>query len=225
LKLTPFNFAKWHKECIEKTIIFVYDHLNKWRDNSNWSNKESEKKLNADLVKKMSGYARSEEFPANFFHEELQGKRHSVDIVACHFSKSFENYSDAVTVFECKRLTTDIGKERVDEYVTGHEKTGGGIQRFKLEVHGKEHEIVGMIGYVQTGTCPEWLNTINTCIDGLCGKPDENSLSWTRDERINTVEHDDKNGKYYGKSLHQRKTKPNITIHHLWVNMQEQNIV
>jgi hypothetical protein len=173
----------------------------------------------------LSGYARDEEFPAIFSHEELQGKRHSVDIVACHYNKFFENYRDAITVFECKRLTTDTGEKRIDEYVTGHGKKDGGIQRFKLELHGKEHEIVGMIGYVQTGTCPEWLKTINTCIDGLCGKPDENSLYWTKDERINTVEHDDKSGKYYGKSLHQRKTRPNITIHHLWINMLRQSIV
>jgi hypothetical protein len=135
-----------------------------------------------------------------------------------------ENYRDAITVFECKRLTTDIGKQRVDEYVTGHEKKDGGIQRFKLEAHGKEHDIVGMIGYVQTGTCPEWLTTINTCIDGLCGKPDENGLCWTKEECINMVEYDDKKDRHYGKSLYQRKTRPNITIHHLWINMQK-NIV
>jgi hypothetical protein len=124
-----------------------------------------------------------------------------------------------ITVFECKRLSIDIENERKDEYVTGHKKTSGGIQRFKLEVHGKEHKIAGMIGYIQTGTYLDWQKTINNCIDNLCGKPDENGLCWNECEHINTIEYDEKNNKYHGKSLHPRKTKPDITIHHLWVNM------
>ncbi|WP_461255671.1 hypothetical protein [Treponema sp. R80B11-R83G3] len=76
-----------------------------------------------------------------------------------------------------------------------------------------------MIGYVQTGTCLNWHETINNCIDDLCGKPDENDLCWNKCEHINTIEYDGKSNKYHGKSLHPRKTEPDITIHHLWINM------
>jgi hypothetical protein len=225
LETYPFDFEKRQEELIENTIIFVYNQLSEWRDDPMRPNKESEKQLNTDLPKFLTSYARNFELNVNFFSEEPQGNNRTVDLVACYYDKDRGIYNVPITVFECKRLTVAITGERKDEYVTGHEETGGGIQRFKLEVHGKEHEIVGMIGYVQTGTCPEWLETINTCIDDLSDKPDENGLCWTKDECIATVDHDEKNGKYYGKSLHQRKTRPKITIHHLWVNMQEQNIV
>jgi len=225
MSFTPFNFDKRKKEFINSIIIFVYDCLPRWRNSNNWSNNENEKKLNSDLVKSLTGYARIAEIGVNFFSEEPQGKVHTVDIVACHYDKNIENFSDAIIVFECKRLTKTIGEERIDEYVTGHEKTGGGIQRFKLEVHGKEHEIVGMIGYIQSGTCPEWLETINNYIGNLCGKPDENGLHWNKNELLNTIEHDEGNSKYHGKSIHPRKTRPDITIHHLWVNMQHLNFV
>ena len=48
---------------------------------------------------------------------------------------------------------------------------------------------------------------------------DENDLCWNKYEHINTIEYDEKSRKYHGKSLHPRKTEPDITIHHLWVNM------
>ena len=218
-----FDFNKRQKEFIESIIIFVYEHLNEWRDDPMRSNKENEKRLNSDLPKFLTSYAHKDERKINFFPEEPQEDQRIIDFSVCF--DNVEYYNKIITVFECKRLTNSIKGKRTDEYVTGHKEIRGGIQRFKLEVHGKEHEIVGMIGYVQTRTCPEWLKTINTCIDDLRGKLDENGLCWTKDECINTVEHDDKKGKYYGKSLHQRKTRSEITIHHLWVNMQEQNIV
>jgi hypothetical protein len=222
LEITPFDFEKRQEEFIEDIIIFVYNHLNKWRDALMRPNKESEKQLNPDLPKFLTSYAHKDERAINFFPEEPQGPQRTIDFSVCFDNVEF--YNKIITVFECKRLTKSIKGKRTNEYVTGHIHTGGGIQRFKLEAHGKDHEIVGMIGYVQTGTCFEWLKTINICIDGLCGKPDENGLCWTKDEYIKTIEHDEKNSKYHGKSLHPRKTSPNITIHHLWINMQKQDI-
>jgi hypothetical protein len=103
--------------------------------------------------------------------------------------------------------------------VTGHQKISGGIQRFKTEAHGKEHCVVGMIGYVQSETGSYHLQGINTCIDDLCGKFDENGLLWTDKEHLSKIECDGKTRKYYCKSNHPRKTAPEITIHHLWVEM------
>jgi len=219
LEFTSFDFDKWQKEYIENIVFFVYTHLNKWRDKKNWSINENEKILNSSLAKNLTGYARDSEIKAHFFSEEPQENKRTIDIVACNYDSNIESFDDAITVFECKRLSTDIGSERKDEYVTGHENISGGIQRFKLEAHGKKHRIVGMIGYVQTGTCLNWQETINNCIDDLCGKPDENGLCWNKSEHINTIKHDGKSDKYHGKSLHPRKTKSDITIHHLWVNM------
>jgi len=217
MSLQPSNNKKRQEELIESIIIFVYEHLCKWRDNIARPDKKSEKQLNPDLPKFLTVFAHKTELQVNFSHEEPQENRRTIDIAVCYDNEEY--YNKVITVFECKRLSTDTGGERKDEYVTGHENISGGIQRFKLEVHGKEHKIVGMIGYVQTGTCLNWQETNNNCIDELCGKPDENGLCWSKCEHINTIEYDEKNNKYHGKSLHPRKTKSDITIHHLWVNM------
>ena len=216
-----FDYKKRQDEFVESIIIFVYEHLCKWRDANIRLTEESEKILNSNLSKYLTTCAHNEEFAFIFSHEEPQKTKRTVDIAVCPDNKEY--YNEIITVFECKRLSSDTGENRKDEYVTGHKNTTGGIQRFKLEVHGKEHKIVGMIGYIQTGTYLDWQKNINNYIDELCGEPDENGLYWSKYEYLNVIEHDDKNNKYHGKSLHPRKTKPDITIHHLWVNMQRNN--
>jgi hypothetical protein len=222
--LAPFNFKKRREEYIEKVIFFVYKYLCKWRNSKKWSNKESERILNSDLVKYLMKHARTNEMEVNFFSEEPQGKVHAIDLVACHYDKNVESYSDAIMVFECKRLTNDISGKRKYEYVTGHKDIKGGIQRFKLEVHGKDYDIVGMIGYIQTGVCSEWQKNINKYIDTICGNPDEDGLHWNKNECLNIIEYDEKKGKTRSKSLHPRLTKSDITIHHLWINMQDNEL-
>jgi len=161
----PFKFGIRQEEIVESIIIFVYEHLCKWRDDPKRPNKESEKELNPDLPKILTAYAHKYELGINFSHEEPQEGRHTIDFSVCY--DNIDLYNEIITVFECKRLTKAIGGKRTDEYVTGHKDRTGGIQRFKLEAHGKKHKIVGMIGYIQSGSCFEWLETINNCIDNL----------------------------------------------------------
>ena len=223
MKLPPFDSKKHQKEFIESIIIFVYEHLCKWRNDIMRPTIEGEKILNSDLPKFLTSYAHETELSSIVFYpEEPQEGQRTVDFSVCF--NNVQCYNKVITVFECKRLSKTLPKDRKDEYVTGYKKTTGGIQRFKLEVHGKDHEIVSMIGYVQTGICSEWQKTINNCIDDLCNKPDENGLCWIKDEHLKAIEFDKKKGKSYCKSIHPRITKPNITIHHLWVNMQKNEV-
>jgi hypothetical protein len=219
--LAPFDFEKRREEYIEEVIFFVYKNMCKWRNQKKWSYKENERTLNSDLVKYLMKYARNDEIEANFFSEAPQGDVHTIDLIAYHYDKNIENYNNAIMVFECKRLTKDFSGNRKYEYVTGHKDIKGGIQRFKLEVHGKDYDIVGMIGYIQTGTCFEWYKNINNYIDTICDIPDEDGLHWNRNEHLNIIEYDEKKGKTLSKSLHPRLTKSDITIHHLWIDMQE----
>jgi hypothetical protein len=85
LEFTSFDFDKWQKEYIENVIIFVYTHLNKWRDKEKWRINENEKVMNSSLAKNLTGYARDTEIKAHFFSEEPQGNKRTVDIVACHY--------------------------------------------------------------------------------------------------------------------------------------------
>ena len=214
-----FDYLKRQNEFVERIIIFVYDHLCRWRDNVKWPVDQNEKKLNSDLPKFLTVSAHEAELNINFYPEEPQENKRTIDMAVSY--DELDRYNEIITVFECKRLSEKIGKKRKDEYVTGHQEITGGIQRFKIEAHGGAHEIVGMIGYVENSDFAQWHDFINKCIDGLCGKPDEHSLAWYNHEHIATLAHHKEKNKYYGKSIHPRITKPDITIHHLWVNRQK----
>jgi hypothetical protein len=218
---TTFDYSKHQNEIIEKIINFVYEHLSIWRDRLISPYNKNENELTADLSKLLNIYARNKNLPFIISHQEHQGKKRTIDISVYPYNE--EIYDEIIIVFECKRLTEDISGKRKDEYVTGHKKTSGGIQRFKLEVHGQCREIVGMIGYMQTGTFQDWKNKINCYIVGLSRKPDENDLIWNIDEQLTTIKHDNEKKRYHAKSIHRRKTKSNITIHHLWIDMLSQD--
>jgi hypothetical protein len=214
--LPPFNHQSISEEFICNIILFVYQQLDGWRDNPRLPIGKGEPDLNPDLPKYLNSCVRNTELNIQFAHEEPQGKRRIVD-----FSVSYGDiakYNEIITVFECKRLPEEE-RNRKDEYVTGHEKRTGGIQRFKLKLHGKKHNVVGMIGYVQKGTCFEWQKVINDCIDSLCGKPDENNLTWDGYEHLTEIEYDITHRKYYSISKHPRSRFSSVTIHHLWIEM------
>jgi hypothetical protein len=211
-----FNHQSKGEEFIHNIIIFVYQQLDGWRDNPRLPTSKSEPVLNPDLSKYLNTRIRKTELAIQFAHEEPQGNRRSIDISVSY--DDIARYNDIITVFECKRLPEEE-KDRKDEYVTGYEKITGGIQRFKLNMHGAKHNMVGMIGYVQRGTCSEWHKVINGCINNLCGKPDKNNLTWNTSEQLIEIECDIKSHKFHGVSKHPRDAKPDVIIHHLWIEM------
>jgi hypothetical protein len=190
--------------------------LDGWRDNPQLPTGKSEPVLNPDLPKYLNACVRKTELPIQFAHEEPQGNRRSIDLAVSY--DDIAGYNNIITVFECKRLPEEE-ENRKDEYVTGHKEITGGIQRIKLGLHGKKHNIVGMIGYVQKGTCLDWQKVINECINSLCGKPDENGLTWDTGEYLTETEYDIEFHKYYGVSKHPRGTISDVIIHHLWIEM------
>jgi len=155
---TTFDYHKHQSEIINIIINFIYDHLCIWRNGLISPCNKNENDLTADLSKFLELKARNNNLPFIFSHQEPQGKGRTVDISA--YPYNVEIYNEIIIVFECKRLTNVITGKRKDEYITGHKKVSGGIQRFKMEVHGQYHKIVGMIGYMQTGTFQEWKDKI-----------------------------------------------------------------
>jgi len=216
---SPFDYSKRQYELIESVILFVYEYICKWRDDPKRKKEESEKILNSDLPKYLTVSAHKAEREFVFYPEEPEEDQRTIDFSVCY--NDIKCYNEKITVFECKRLSKEITGKRKDEYVTGHDKISGGIQRFKLEVHGKEHDIVGMIGYIQTGNASDWFYTINNTIENLCGKIDGNGLNWTTDELLTVIDNNSKRRKQNLKSTHPRKSKADITIHHLWIDMQK----
>jgi len=212
---------------ISKTIDFVQEQLPFWRDDPSRPNEQSENRLNLHLCKFLDVKARNE-FPLiRFDHEEYQFGPRSVDISASPVTEviigaSFYDIYDPVIVFECKRLPAP-SPDREKEYVTGGIKNKrGGIQRFKLGLHGAEHDIAAMIGYLQKGSANYWHDKINKWIIGLSSGITKDVCAWGKSEMLEKLEEDSLIGVANCQSTHNRtgSTKSNkISIHHLWIKM------
>ena len=119
--------------------------------------------------------------------DETKGNSPAVDIGIYLNIQDLPIDPPLITVFEGKRLSKDIPKIRRREYVIGHEKDGkhikcGGIERFKLGIHGKKLNSAGMIGYLQTGAPESWETEINTWIRELA--EEQHNIQWAEDELL-----------------------------------------
>lgn len=124
-----------------------------------------------------------------------------------------------ITVFEGKRLTTSLGLQRRKEYVIGHEEKGkhipcGGIERFKLSIHGRELNHAGMIGYIQEETPGYWHELINSCISELSLQHE--TLKWSEEEHLAPVT--TKGRISESVSIACRKDDQ-LHLAHLWINL------
>jgi hypothetical protein len=125
---------------LDRTVDFVRSELAGWRDDPDRAAEEAEERLNAQLCKYLN-VAASHRFPmVKFSHEEKQTGARRVDMSALPSGGGFvgETYYsiyDPFLVFEGKRLPTPT-PNREREYVTGGRDKSGGIQRFKLALHG-----------------------------------------------------------------------------------------
>jgi hypothetical protein len=105
---------------------------------------------------------------------------------------------------EAKRLTSSTRKDYV--------KTG--IGRFKEEKHAKNHNIAVMLGYVQENDFDHWFSKINGWIDDLIAN---NTITpkWLIHDKLKicTTSYP---SEY--ESIHIRKNKEPIKLHHFWLD-------
>jgi len=117
-------------------------------------------------------------------------------------------------VVESKLLPSPDNKKREKEYVVG-EKNNGGIERFKMEKHGKGLNECGMIGFVQKETFPFWRQSVNIWISDLSTRmPD----FWQKDEILAAIE--SKKDFIILQSIAHRVSNKDIRLFHLWINIQ-----
>ena len=89
---------------------------------------------------------------------------------------------------------------------------GGGIQRFKNNVHGKNLPYSVMIGYVQSNTFDFWENKIKSWINELIEKDGQ---FWNKSDLL--IECNNSNCKKFI-SKHSRLNCDNIIeLHHFWI--------
>lgn len=213
---------------ISKTISYIWRQLPAWRDDPYRRDKQSENELNLQLVKFLDAHARSEFPMVRFDHEEYQYGRRSIDISASPvepvtIDARLHTIYDPILVIEGKRLPAP-SSDREHEYVTGGKgKISGGIQRFKLGLHGANHNTAVIIGYVQKRPLTQWHHQINEWIMKLANGTMQDSFDWKADEQLDSFEEDLLEGVASSRSTHLRncnvKSK-SISIHHLWIEMK-----
>jgi len=196
-------------------ITFILQQLPSWRDDSDRPNEQSEYKLNLQLCKFLDAHARNDFPMIRFDHEEYQTGRRRVDMSASpaksiFFEAKLYTIYDPVLVLEGKRLPAP-SSSREKEYVTGPTpgKMSGGIQRFKLGLHGAKLNLVA-----------------NGWISELVSNPIGDGCVWTADETLKAFERDASRGIYSYRSIHSRTgdlVNNEIELHHLWVTMNVEN--
>ena len=208
-----------------KTLDFIERHLAAWRDDPERPRVERERDLNSQLCKFLNVAAIKSDFAmVHFHHEEPEGVSHSADFSANPVEKEWiegRQYTkyEPILVIEGKRLPTP-GSGREREYLTsgGDDKPAGGVQRFKLGLHGARLAIAGMVGYVQAKACADWFAEINCWIDEFVSSGDK---LWKAEERLDGLVCDATARASRCRSEHPRKSSasPTIRLTHLWVEM------
>ena len=181
-------------------------------------NSSSEEVLTEHLVKTLA-YHSNGKLPFIFLQEVIQkqekGQNRKVDIgVFLHYKDDAPFFA-----FEAKRLPT-IPKSREKEYVIGNDsiKPTGGIERFKLNLHGINLKESGIIGYIQFDTIQEWSYRINGWINELIGSASFPETLWSNsDLLINTESETGVIARY--KSENERADRSTVILHHYLVDI------
>lgn len=211
---------------VPQTLEFVRNQLPNWRDDPQRPQDSSEKRLNSSLSDFLDCRSRSLCPMVRFKHEAPQSGTRTVDIGAHGTEdttligvRSYTIY-EPFLVIEAKRLPAP-SKDREREYVTGTDKKSGsptgGIQRFKLGLHGAGVETAAMVGYIESGLPQHWLRTINRWIYELA-----DDCRWSTSETLQFDRVDTAKGVSSSVSVHSRSlgcVTDSISLLHLWVVM------
>lgn len=212
---------------VGRTIEFVLAELPNWRDDTNRQPEESEERLNAQLCKFLQVAARHSLKMVFFQHEEKQTGARRVDLAAFTENQfvgaTFHTIYEPFLVFEGKRLPPPKGQsKRKREYVTGGDETSGGIQRFRLGLHGAGQDMAVMVGYIQKKTPAEWFNQINLWIKQLESEQSSDDLKWLAEDTLFNFSENKSGCTSIANSSHTRTGKVSsqkIHLKHLWVKM------
>lgn len=168
------------------------------------------------------------EYPFYFQHEKVEdhnsGTSPQTDLGTISYNENLivgdRHYGefDSFFAIEAKRLPTP-GQTREKEYVIGHERPCGGIERFKKEIHGKNLKYAAIIGYIQKGNSKQWLIKINDWIGELMSS---NPTLWKHDDLlVNELIISPVLTRYCSKNYRVKAIGKNdfIELFHFWINI------
>ena len=208
---------------VDQTVAFVRQQLPLWRDDPKRKEETAEDRLNVQLCKYLDACAR-DIFPmVCFFHEEFQAGQRRVDLSALPKesvvidARQYTKY-DPFLVIEGKRLPAP-SHDRETEYVTGKHRRSGGMQRFKLGLHGGGLSTSILVGYVQAQSPQAWHHMINTWISDLAAGSSTDVCIWTPREMLKPLAGDGAICAAHCESTLIRLDESAIRLHHLWVVM------
>ena len=202
-------------------VEFLKTHLPQFAKSILNANIENENGLNSRLSRFITNAAAQEIFfpERESMEDETRGNSPAADIGTYLRVDDIGIDPPLITVFEGKRLTTKLPSKRRREYVIGHKKGGkqihcGGIERFKLAIHGGKLNHAGMIGYLQDGTPDSWREKVNSWICDLCGQPFD--LAWSEREQLTPQKTD---GRVTEFSSVVNRADSELHLTHLWIDL------
>jgi len=197
-------------KSLKEIKSFIENNIEIFKKKYNTTTKE--KGLNQQFVVCMNNQIRDEKF---FFHHEYiedisRGDSAQVDIAIIPRESQKASF-----VLEAKRLDSSLPKYREKEYII--RDGGGGIERFKKEIHGNELVYVGMIGYIQTDDFDSWLAKINKYISEEISSSTSIELIWEEKDKLIL----DKKNQLFSTYISEHKCKSKeISMYHIWINLK-----
>lgn len=211
---------------IKGVIDFIEIHFPEFSIKVKGEITTSEKALTDKLCKFLTRKASA--CPFYFHHENVEnhasGTSPQTDIGTVSESERLtigdRSYGEFDSFFsiEAKRLPTP-GQNREKEYVVGHIRPSGGIERFKKRIHGKDLKYAAIIGYIQEKDTNHWFLKINEWIGELSTSDPE---LWTEDDKL--VKHHSNSTDLDKFSSRNSREKINgqediISLFHFWINL------
>lgn len=207
---STFQGTPLEKKGIYETLLtFIDDVLFQYKI---LIHETGEDKITQDLVMSLNDEAHRNDAFFAFMNQYEEGK-YTTDI-----GVYLTNNRYYFSWIEAKRLPIEKKKDRDErEYVFVDKKYfsgGGGIQRFKESKHAPKLNISIMFGYIQDeNTVDYWYTKINSWIIELA---DSDNGFWNSED---CLEKYDSNKCDRFISLHKRKDKEPITLHHYWIKL------
>jgi hypothetical protein len=127
---------------------------------------------------------------------------------------SIEDGQSTQSIFSCeaKRLPAPPPREREKEYVIGQTENGG-IERFKIEKHGKGLQDCSLIGFIEKEEFSNWLRTVNLWIIEQATQTTTWNVKECLSQSAKTTEY------LYSKSIAIRQSDPDLNLHHIWIGL------